>query len=226
MINLLVTNKFIRMPGKQTSAVVDRQKQPRTQAERSALAEERMISAAIELLNTVGMEGATLKAIGEQAGYSRGLATHHFGTKAGLFRKLLREVSASWVKALQNHVKGKTGLEALSAANEAHLQHVLRYPDHLRAMYILWFGSLDPGSGFKPNLSGFMRLQRESMAKWVRGGQELGEIRADVDPASTGLQLYATTIGINHQWLVDPSLNLSQAYHEMKRNMLHWLQAN
>lgn len=184
-----------------------------------------MIAAAIELLNTVGIEGATLKAIGEKAGYSRGLATHHFGTKAGLFRKLLREVSASWVKTLQDRVGGKTGIEALSAANEAHLQHVLRHPGHLRAMYILWFGSLDPGSDFKPNLSGFMRLQRESMASWVRGGQQAGEIRADVDPGRAGEQLYATTIGINHQWLVDPGLDLRMAYREMKENMLRWLKA-
>ncbi len=214
------------MPGTRhlTAVAEDLRSRPKTQAERTALAEERMIAAAIELLNAVGIEGATLKAIGEKAGYSRGLATHHFGTKAGLFRKLLREVSASWVEALQNRVGGKTGLEALRAANEAHLQHVLKRPDHLRAMYILWFGSLDPGSEFKPNLSGFMRLQRESMANWVRGGQELGEIRADVDPERAGEQLYATTIGINHQWLVDPSLDLDQAYREMKENMLHWLQ--
>jgi AcrR family transcriptional regulator len=196
---------------------------PKTQAQRTALAEERMINAAIELLNSTGIQGATLKAIGEKAGYSRGLATHHFGTKAGLFRKLLREVSATWVRALQDRVGMKTGLDALLAANEAHLHHVLKHPDHLRAMYILWFGSLDPGSEFKPNLSGFMRLQRESMAGWVRGGQASGEIRADIDPEHAAEQLYATTIGINHQWLVDPALNLGRAYQEMKQNMLLWL---
>ena len=207
------------------AVAVERSKQPRTQAERTALAEERMVAAAIELLNSAGIQGATLKAIGERAGYSRGLATHHFGTKAGLFRKVLREVSAIWVRALRDRVGDKTGVEALSAANEAHLQHVLDYPNHLRAMYILWFGSLDPGSEFKPNLSGFMRLQRESMAQWVRGGQKLGEIRPDIDAAKAGEQLYATTIGINHQWLVDPGLNLSGAYREMKHNMLLWLQS-
>jgi AcrR family transcriptional regulator len=227
MLNLLVTNKFLIMTRTQLSPSVSEKpnSRPRTQAERTALAEERMVAAAIELLNTVGIEGATLKAIGEKAGYSRGLATHHFGTKAGLFRKLLREVSASWVRALQAKVASKTGMEALTAANEAHLQHVLKHPDHLRAMYILWFGSLDPGSEFKPNLSGFMRVQRESMANWVRSGQAAGEIRADVDPERTGEQLYASLIGINHQWLVDPDLDLRLAYREMKENMLHWLKA-
>lgn len=215
------------MPGTKSLTIVkeDLSTRPKTQAERSALAEERMIAAAIELLNTVGIEGATLKAIGEKAGYSRGLATHHFGTKAGLFRKLLREVSATWVKTLQDRVGGKSGLEALAAANDAHLQHVLKSPEQLRAMYILWFGSLDPGSEFKPNLSGFMRLQRESMANWIRGGQEREEIRADVIPERAAAQLYANLIGINHQWLVDPSLDLSQAYQEMKENTLRLLTA-
>ena len=195
----------------------------KTQAERTALAERRMINAAIELLNSAGIEGATLRAIGEKAGYSRGLATHHFGNKAGLFRKVLREVSATWVRELQNQVAGLTGLEALSVANAAHLQHVLDRPDHLRAMYILWFGSLDPGSEFSPNLSRFMKKQRDSMADWVRGGQELKEIRSDIDPELMGEQLYAMLIGINHQWLVGPGLDLARAYREMKQNTIHLL---
>jgi len=196
----------------------DRNDRPKTQAERTALAETRMLAAAIELLNTAGIQGATLKAIGEKAGYSRGLATHHFGNKAGLFRKLLRELSAVWVRELQDKVGDKTGLEALSAANEAHLKHVLERPHQLRAMYILWFGSLDPGSEFKPNLARFMKLQRESMAEWVRGGQRKGEIRQDADPERMGEQLYANLIGVNHQWLVDPEIDLARAYLEMKQN--------
>ena len=197
---------------------------PKTQAERTALAERRMLDAAVKLLNSAGMEGATLKAIGEKAGYSRGLATHHFGTKAALFRKLLREISATWVRELNEQVSGLTGLEAFAAAARAHLNHVLARPEQLRAMYILWFGSLDPGSEFKPNLSGFMKLQRLSMANWVRGGQEAGEIRQDVNPDRMGEQLYATLIGINHQWLVDPSLDLERAYEEMNHNIYHLLQ--
>jgi len=198
---------------------------PKTQAERTALAERRMLDAAVELLNSAGMEGATLKAIGEKAGYSRGLATHHFGTKAALFRKLLREISATWVTELNDRVRGLTGLEAFTAAADAHLNHVLARPDLLRAMYILWFGSLDPGSEFKPNLAGFMKLQRKSMANWVRGGQDTGEIRKEIDPERMGEQLYGTLTGLNHQWLVDPTLDLERAYQEMKRN-IHQLLRN
>lgn len=193
---------------------------PRTQAKRAATAAASMTEAAITLLNTVGIEGATLKAIGEKAGYSRGLATHHFGNKAGLFRYLLREVSGSLNDELNERVGERTGIAALEAANEAHRDYVLRHPDRLRAMYILWFGALDPGSEFKPNVARFMERQRETMARWIRGGQELGEIPAAIDASRVATQLYAALIGVNHQWLVDPGIDLVQAYLDMKLNML------
>ena len=41
---------------------------PRTQAERTAAAESSMVQAAIVLLNSVGIQGTTLVAIGENAG--------------------------------------------------------------------------------------------------------------------------------------------------------------
>jgi AcrR family transcriptional regulator len=196
---------------------------PRTQAERTALAASSMIDAAITLLNSQGIEGATLKAIGESAGYSRGLATHHFGNKAGLYRQLLRQVHAEFIEDLHARVGELTGLAALELANETHLDWVLRQPERLRAMYILWFGSLDPGSEFKPNVARFMERQRETMAGWIRGGQADGQIDSDIDAKQMALQFYASLIGINHQWLVDPELDLEKAYSDMKDNMLQLL---
>lgn len=197
---------------------------PRTQAERTALAASSMIDAAIALLNSQGIEGATLKAIGESAGYSRGLATHHFGSKAGLFRQLLRQVHADFIDDLHTRVGDLTGIAALKVANETHRDWVLRHPDRLKAMYILWFGSLDPGSEFKPNVARFMERQRETMAGWIRGGQQAGEISAGIDANRMAMQFYASLIGINHQWLVDPELDLAEAYRDMKQNMLLLLQ--
>jgi AcrR family transcriptional regulator len=197
---------------------------PRTQAERTALAAASMIDAAIALINSQGIEGATLKAIGESAGYSRGLATHHFGSKAGLFRQLLRQVHAEFIGDLNERVGELTGVAALEVANETHRDWVLGQPDRLRAMYILWFGSLDPGSEFKPNVARFMERQRETMAGWIRDGQQSGEIPANIDADRMALQLYASLIGINHQWLVNPQLDLQQAYRDMKTNMLRLLQ--
>ena len=60
----------------------------RTQAERTALSDQRMFDAAIRLIMDRGTQKTTLKDIGEMAGYSRGLANYRFGSKDGLMLEL------------------------------------------------------------------------------------------------------------------------------------------
>ena len=184
-----------------------------------------MVSAAIELLNSAGIQGTTLVAIGETAGYSRGLATHHFGSKAGLFRTVLKRVSAIWSEELTSKLKGKTGLQALTTSIDAHLAHALAHPEYIRAQNILWGAALDPSSEFKPNVAEFMRIQRESVAEWVCGGQRNGDIRQDVDAERIAEQFYGALIGINSQWLVSPDFDLPSAYKDFKHNMVRLLSA-
>jgi len=199
--------------------------QPLTQAERTARAETGMIDAAIDLLNTTGIQGTTLVAIGDKAGYSRGLVTHHFGSKAGLFRAVLKRITASWTADLMTALGGDTGIAAFTAAIDAHLAHVLRHPEYIRAQNILWGAALDPSSEFKPNVAEFMRIQRESVAAWVRGGQEKGEILPEINPKRVAEQYYGGLIGINSQWLVSPDFDLTAAYTDFKHNMVRLLSA-
>ncbi len=207
------------------SPATNQSEQPRTQAERTAQAESSMILAAIDLLNSVGIQGTTLVAIGERSGYSRGLASHHFGSKSGLLRTVLKRMTAVWTEKLVRNLDGKTGLQAIATAIDTHLEHVLRHPDYLRAMNILWGAALDPASEFKPNVAEFMRIQRDSVAAWVRGGQELGEIAMDIDALRVAEQFYGTLIGLNNQWLVAPEIDLRAAYADYKQNVLRLLSA-
>jgi AcrR family transcriptional regulator len=209
----------------QTATMKSSSDHPRTQAERTALAESRMVGAAIDLLNSAGIQGTTLVAIGEIAGYSRGLATHHFGSKAGLFRTVLKRVSSAWNEELVRKLKGKTGLQAMTTAIESHLAHALRYPEYIRAQNILWGAALDPSSEFKPNVAEFMRIQRESVAAWVKGGQTLGDIREDIIAERFAEQFYGGLIGINNQWLVSPDFDLAAAYENFKHNMVRLVSA-
>ena len=196
-----------------------------TQAERTARAETKMVLAAIDLLNTVGIQGTTLVAIGEKSGYSRGLATHHFGSKAGLFRTVLKRLSAAWSKQLNRQLGGKTGLKAIKIAIDTHLAHALKHPEWIRVQYILWGAAIDPASKFKPNAAEFMQIQRETVAAWIRDGQQAGEIRSDIDPDHTAEQYYGSLIGITHQWQVSPDFDLPAAYADFKRNFLRMLSA-
>jgi AcrR family transcriptional regulator len=184
-----------------------------------------MVGAAIDLLNSAGIQGTTLVAIGEIAGYSRGLASHHFGSKAGLFRTVLKRVSSAWNEELVSKLEGKTGLQAMTTAIESHLAHALRYPEYIRAQNILWGAALDPSSEFKPNVAEFMRIQRESVAAWVKGGQALGDISDDIIAERFAEQFYGGLIGINNQWLVSPDFDLAAAYEDFKHNMVRLVSA-
>ena len=220
---MLPTSLFHYVP--QPNSTTTNSEQPLTQAERTARAEAGMVEAAIELLNTVGIQGTTLVAIGEKAGYSRGLVSHHFGSKAGLFRAVLKRITANWTADLNAALGDRTGIAAFTAAIDAHLAHVLRHPEYIRAQNILWGAALDPSSEFKPNVAEFMRIQRESVAAWVRSGQETGEIPAEINPKRIAEQYYGGLIGINSQWLVSPDFDLRAAYEDFKRNQVRLLSA-
>jgi len=185
-----------------------------------------MVAAAIGLLNTVGIRGTTLVAIGEKSGYSRGLATHHFGSKAGLFRAVLKRITAVWTGRLVQALDGKTGADAFAAATDAHLAYVLGHPEYIRAMYILWGAAIDPSSEFKPNVAEFMRIQRRSVAAWVRVGQERGLVPGHVNPERIAEQFYGGLIGINKLWLVSPDFDLAAAYEDFKHNIVRLLGAH
>ncbi len=198
---------------------------PNRQAERSHRSSEALLDAAAELISEGGLASMTFAAIGERAGYSRGLVTHHFGSKAGLFRAVLKRITANWTHDLEAALGERTGISAIEAAIDAHLAHVLRHPEYIRAQNILWGAALDPSSEFKPNVAEFMRIQRESVAAWVRGGQEKGEILPEINPKRIAEQYYGGLIGINSQWLVSPDFDLRPAYTDFKRNMVRLLSA-
>ena len=86
-------------------------------------------------------------------------------------------------------------------------------------MFILWSGFLDPASEFKPNVSEFHRLQRVIAEDWVCAGQAAGEINQGIDPKAFGEQFYASLLGLNYQWLVNPKIDLNAAIETLKNNM-------
>ena len=120
-------------------------------------------------------------------------------------------------------IEDKRGLACITTAIETHRDHCLAYPERIRAQFILWGAAVDPSSQFKPNVSEFMRIQRNSVVEWVQQGQADGEIHPDIKPERLAEQFYGGLIGINKQWLVSPDFDLATAYDEFKSNMVRLL---
>lgn len=191
----------------------------RRQADRSALSDRLLTEAAIELLVQSGAQGTTLQAVGERAGYSRALATHRFGSKAGLFNQVLKDASADWLERMQKAVGARTGADALCAATDATYRFIRDRPNEVRAMYLLWFQSIDPGAVFRSNLANVHRAQRRDVAEWIRAGQAAGAVSTSVNRNRVAEQYCATMAGIAYQWLANPEMPLGAMYNQLKADL-------
>jgi AcrR family transcriptional regulator len=177
------------------------------------------MDAAIELIVKVGINGTTLQAVGELAGYSRGLATHRFGSKAGLFGKVLQEASVDWLDRVQVAVGERVGVDALMAATDAAEVFIRERPEEVRAMYLLWFLSIDPSADYKSNIAIVHKAQRRDVAQWVKAGQTAGTVDPDLDPMRVAEQYAASMAGIIYQWLANSKMPLSSMFRQLKADL-------
>lgn len=200
-------------------AAVNQDIERRTQAERTALSDQRMLDAAVELICTRGAAGTTLKDVGEHAGYSRGLASYRFGNKSGLFAFILRAIGESWLQELRRSVAGKTGMAAIEAATDAHYDFITGGQNHIRAFYTLWFDSIGPDEELKRLVANIHERRRRDVTDWITRGIEQAVIKPGVDAAGIADQFCGGIIGIVYQWLVDPSdeQRLKQTHESLKQ---------
>lgn len=201
------------------AALVSTPQARRRQADRVALSDRRLMDAAIELIVKVGINGTTLQAVGELAGYSRGLATHRFGSKAGLFGKVLQEASVDWLNRMQVAVGDRIGVDALMAATDAAEEFIRDRPEEVRAMYLLWFLSIDPSADYKSNIAIVHKAQRRDVAQWIEAGQIAGIIDRDIDPMRVAEQYAASMAGIIYQWLANSKMPLTAMFKQLKEDL-------
>lgn len=192
----------------------------RSQAERTAESDRRMLDAALKLIGQRGYQATSLAAIGEEAGYSRGLVTERFGSKAGLLWVLVKELLRVWNqrgRAL-NDVE-HTGIAALGDILDNH-RRALEADEGIRAFYALMFEATGATPEMRPEFQALHHTFRGDMQKILQAGIEAGEIRADIDPAAQAALLMGTLRGIAFQWLLDEqAFSLEAAYAELKRNL-------
>ena len=180
------------------------QNERRTQAERTALSDQRMLDAAVALICERGAAGTTLKDVGERAGYSRGLASYRFRSKGGLSAFIIRSIGEAWLRELRRVVQDKVGIEAIAAATDAHFRFIVEGSDAIRAFYMLWFDSIGPDAEVKQVVANIHERRRRDVAAWIQTGIDAGQISSEVDIAATAEQFCSAIIGIVYQWLVTP----------------------
>ncbi len=186
----------------------------RTQAERTALSNQRLVSAAVRVIAEKGYRAASLQAIGEVAGYSRGLVSHRFGSKEGMLETLLDGIPDPWLST----VGELTGLDALRAAIKAHHAWLTLHPRSLRALFMV----MHEAQGELEKLRGIFaekdRLYRARFVEALKAGQRDKSIRKDLDVEASATLCLALLRGICNQWLTDPkAFEATRVYGELER---------
>src|SRR5690349_21834270 len=172
----------------------------RTQAERREQTGSALLHAAAELVVEGGVQALTLARVGERAGYSRGIVTHHFGSKKALVDALTRATQTGFVAG----VPDEPGLDRLLQLIEGYIAALSGTRTMSRAFLVLWAEattSADLADTFRERDEGF----RADLRADVAAGIAAGTVRADVEPHDVAVAVLGQLRGIGLQHQLDPA---------------------
>lgn len=186
----------------------------RTQEERRSEAERKLVTAAAELVAEIGPSRVTLANVGERAGYSRGLATHHFGSKGALMQRLVEAVTHQFRDALVDHPAEP--LEDLLRLIGIYFDVMSNLQPVNRARLVLWADAVTtPSDDIRPAMVSADREFREEIEKRLRVAIAARQIVA-VNAQGLATVIIAMLRGVALQSLIDDHVDLPSARAEIE----------
>ena len=174
-----------------------------TQVERRSRAERRILAAALAIIAEKGLSGLTLAAAGERAGYSRGIAGHHFGRKDQLLSTLVQRVTSRVQSDLMEVARREPGLPTLTATLERYFSLASKDQTNMRAMHRLMIeGNNQPA--IAEAIRDANRRGVRAFAYHLRAAIQAGEVRDDIDPKAQAAVILGGMRGTTGLWLANP----------------------
>ena len=166
----------------------------RTQQERRAETEQRVLDAAMTLIAQRGSRAVSLADVGRLAGYSSGIVSHHFGGRRQLLDAVVRRAQHFDVPAT-----GTTGLDQLAAVVSTYLRTMRERAPASTAFLLMWSEAVASDPVLAPLFVERDAWFRDLLAGYVRCGVDDGSIRPDVDPAAAAVSLLGLLRGVGMQ---------------------------
>jgi AcrR family transcriptional regulator len=173
----------------------------RRQEQRRSEAEQALLDAGVRLFARQGVDATSMADIGAEAGFSRGLANHHFGSRAAFVQRLAAHNQQEFISGLPDL---EADVEAVVAVADRYLARIVEDGERMRAFFVMWGASFAEASPLREVFIIDDGRFREGVELLVRASQEAGTIRRDVDPVGFAAAFVALLRGIGAQVLVSP----------------------
>jgi AcrR family transcriptional regulator len=171
----------------------------RTQRERREETERKVLAAATELIAERGSRALSLAEVGEAAGYSRGIVTHHFGSRENLLHAVVRDAQTFTLPEPGDHAA-----DWLAETVRAYLKNVTSRRPAARAFLQMWGEAIAADPVLMPLYAKQDARFRRLLADKVREGIRDGSVRSDADPGATAVLLIGLLRGTALQLISTP----------------------
>ncbi|KWX57581.1 TetR/AcrR family transcriptional regulator [Mycobacterium sp. NAZ190054] len=189
-------------------------KRPRgRQTERRLEAENKLLVAAAELIGEVGPTRMTFNDIGTRAGYSRGLASHHFGSKNALIRRIMDKVTEDFHRDLAAHDPDPADVrDGIREIVLAYYRGLGKSDPMIRARVALWAAAAVEGSEIdRSHVAAAEERFKDEIRTRISKGIRSEQIPGDLDTEGFTTVLIAMLRGVAVQLLLDNSVDLDRA---------------
>jgi AcrR family transcriptional regulator len=158
---------------------------------RSEATRRKIIDSAVELINEIGYPAAGLGDIIERAELTKGALYYHFDSKEALATAILEEGAESVLGAFRS--AGRSSSPAME--NVIHGSFVVT--DVLATDRVAQAGArlLRTFGGFNPAAKGTFEVLVNEITEQVKAATAEGDLRADLDPQTTGASIVAAMLG-------------------------------
>ncbi len=175
-----------------------------------------IIGCAIEILAERGYAGASLAAIAERAGISKGVISYHFAGKAELLEQVVRSVYTAGAAYMRPRIEAKhTAAAMLAAYLRSNLEFIRDHPRDMTAIAEIIL-NVRSGEGVLRFAGGREGIETvlESIQAILRKGQEDGEF-GDFDTRTMAWAVRSAIDGVSQQRLLDPGLDFDTVIAEL-----------
>ena len=168
------------------------------------MTEGRLLDAAYSIVADHGVRAVTTAAVGELAGYSRGIVNHHFGSRDQLMSRLTEAVQGRFTP----DPGARRGRERVLSVVGDYLALVRSSPQDMRVFLRLWaaaIGNEEPGlrDAFTRRDARF----RDYLEDAISEGLADGSVPPGTDASATAAVLVGLVRGIAMQCQYDPALS-------------------